>query len=207
MLIGRSLQGFAVLLFVISGPLSAAVITFSGLSGTNGTPFPSPYTESGFTVTATQGQWVEGQVFGNPAPSIFDGAGATALVTSSIQITRVGGGSFTFSSVDFASLGVTNYSILGAGFDEVGMVGPVQDFTTIASNNTLLDLTSLTITLTPQAGASSFNVDNIVVSSVTPEPATSGIVAGLLSLLWLLQRRFLATRPNKTVNIGSAIGI
>ena len=126
----------AFLLLAVPATVTAADISFSGLTGANGDPFPSPYTESGYIVTAlTPNEWVQGQTFGNPAPSIFVGAGVTPITNASIEITKVGGGAFTFSSVDLASNGNTTYAITGAGFNESGSVGPVQDFTTIASNN------------------------------------------------------------------------
>lgn len=181
----------AALLALTVLPMSASVITFSGLTGANGTPFPSPYSEAGYVVTATAGQWVEGQLFGNPTPSIFAGASIAPLTVSSLQITKAGGGTFTFSSVDLASNGLTNYAISGAGFSETGTVGPLQNFGTILSNNTSLALTSLTITMNPQIGAASFNVDNIVLANnVVPEPMSAAIAAVGLGVLCLFRRRF-----------------
>jgi hypothetical protein len=182
------LKSLAVVFFALPQIAGAATITFSGLTGANGDPFPSPYTEAGYVVTATSGQWVQGQAFGNPVPSIFDGAGFTPLQISSIEITKAGGGAFTFASVDLASNGDTSYAITGAGFNETGTVGPVQDFTTIASNDSSLFLTSLTITMTPQTGAVSYNIDNIVVNSTVPEPTPGTLAALGVGLLWLSVR-------------------
>lgn len=176
------------MLSLLPNILSAATITFGGLSRANGSPFPSPYTESAFVVTATAGNWVEGHVFGNPVPSIFDGAGFVPVVVSSILITEVGGGAFTFSSVDLASLGNTDFTITGTGFNEAGTVGPIQVFTTIHSNNTLLPLTALLITMSPEPGVSSYNIDNIVVNAV-PEPTTYTLLGSSLSAFILLRRR------------------
>src|ERR1700682_310009 len=84
---------------IASVPASATTITFSGLTGANGTPVTT-YTEAGFTVTSTLGQFFQGQVFGNPIPSLFAGPAQGGPVNDGLDITRNGGGSFNFASID-----------------------------------------------------------------------------------------------------------
>src|SRR5262249_47209229 len=57
---------------LVSTAASATTITFSGLAGANATPVAT-YTEGGFNVTTIVGQFFQGQLFGNPVPSIFAG--------------------------------------------------------------------------------------------------------------------------------------
>src|SRR5512138_448324 len=91
---GILIFGFLLSLLPIS---HAATITFDGLVGANIDPFPISYTEGGFSVTASGGNWFEAHFFGNPEPDIF------AETTSSIQVKRTTPGDFTFDSVDVAS--------------------------------------------------------------------------------------------------------
>ncbi len=173
--------------------VSAATITFSGLIGANGAVFPSPYTESGFIITSTAGQWLEGHVFGNPVPSIYNGTGNLTTVTSAIQVTRVGGGAFTFSSVDLASNGGSSmYTFAGAGLNQTGIViAAPASFNTYNNASSSINLTSLTITINPTGGPNSYNLDNLVVSAANavPEPATLVLIALGAGVLWLSGRR------------------
>src|SRR5207249_3110694 len=89
----------ATALLTFPGLLHAS-ITFSNLVGANGDPYLGS-TEDGFTVTPTLGSWFQSQGYGNPAPSIFAGP-IGAPVDSAIQILN-GGGTFTFSSLDYSS--------------------------------------------------------------------------------------------------------
>lgn len=178
-----------------AGALSAATITFGGLTGANASPFPSPYMESGFIVTATQGAWLTGQSFGKPFPSIFNGSNFIPLTSSSIQVTRAGGGLFTFSSVDMASNnGVSTYSFSGVGLNQSGSLPNSRNlntylFGTYVNNTPDLLLTSLTINIDPIGSPTSFNIDNIVITSAVPEPAPTALIGAAVGLLMLVGRR------------------
>src|SRR3954453_12452449 len=68
---------------------SATTITFSGLTGANGTPVET-YTEGGFTVTSPLGQFFQGQLFGNPIPSLFAGPLLGSPMNDALDVTRNG---------------------------------------------------------------------------------------------------------------------
>jgi hypothetical protein len=100
----------------------ADVITFDGLTVDGvcpATPSPSPscavrtYSESGFTVLATSGDWFVRSDYGNPAPFIQFWATAGSTVTDTIQVTA-GGATFGFKSVDlYSSTTPIPYTITG----------------------------------------------------------------------------------------------
>ena len=167
---------------------SAATITFSGLAGANGDPLTTPYTEAGFTVNTTAGEFFQAQLFGNPIPSLF----ATLATTDTLDVT---GGSFMFSSFMFSSFdlaanngdvdftftgslsGVQKYSVSGV---EPGRFGPFG-FDTISNPDAGITIDDLKITL--HILGSSGNIDNIV---LTPLPAALPLFATGLAGLGLL---------------------
>jgi hypothetical protein len=162
---------------------SAATITFSGLTGANGTLLTMPYTEGGFTVNTTLGEFFQAQLFGNPIPSLF----ATLATTDTLDVT---GGSFMFASFDLAAnsgdvdftftgslSGVQKYSMSGV---EPGRFGPF-DFDTIGNPDAGITIDDLKITL--YILGSSGNIDNIV---LTPLPAAFPLFATCLGALGLL---------------------
>jgi hypothetical protein len=172
---------------------SAATITFSGLAGANGDPLTTPYTEAGFTVNTTAGEFFQAQQFGNPIPSLFAGLIGGGPTTDTLDVT---GGSFTFASVDLAAnngdvdftftgslSGVQKYSVSGV---EPGRFGPFG-FDTISNPDADITIDDLKITL--HILGSSGNIDNIVLNSVVstvPLPAAPPLFATGLGLLGLL---------------------
>jgi hypothetical protein len=103
-----------------SAAASATTITFSGLAGANGDPVAT-YTEGGFTVTTTVGQFFQGQLFGNPPPSLFAGPIGGGPRNDSLDVTD-GGGLFNFASVDLAA---NNEDM---NFTFTGFLGGVQQY-------------------------------------------------------------------------------
>jgi hypothetical protein len=175
---------------------ATTTITFAPQSGANGDPFVSDV-ESGFTtVPTTAGNWFQGQLYGNPVPSIYDGPTFNASVAS-IQITD-GGGLFNFNSLDESSNnGPSDYSISGlkGGITQfleagtfAGTFGPYV-FSTYSSSaaDSATPIDTLDVTITPR-GATSVNLDNIVLGTSVPEPASAGILLGG-GALGLLRRR------------------
>ena len=97
-------------LLFFSVAATASVIDFNTLTGANGSSF-STYSENGFTVTAIQGSWSKGFVFGNPAPNIYCDRCAPGVVAITAD-----SGLFTFTSVDLAnsqSSSVDSFTIEG----------------------------------------------------------------------------------------------
>ena len=90
----------------------AYTIGFSNLGGSNLSTFTS-YTEHGYTVKATGGQWLEAHVFGSSIPAIVAGP-IYHPGESQITVTE-GGGQFTFQGLDLTSnvAGGTSYTIAG----------------------------------------------------------------------------------------------
>lgn len=174
------------LIAVSTGPAFSGTITFNGIGGVNGDPFTT-YVESGFTVTPTTGIWKKGFGFGNPVPSIF-----SPSATASITVT---GGTFDLISFDFGNAN----NLSGLTWSAAGFLNNVQVlsgsgngpstvmFITVPSPNSaaLLD----TLVLTGNLGnTSSYNFDNIVLSSV-PEPSTITFFAMGLVLAGFCRRR------------------
>jgi hypothetical protein len=161
-----------------AGGATATVITFGGLSGINGSPFTT-YTESGFTVSPTLGTWFQGQLFGNPVPSIFSGPQFGSPATDAIGVTE-GGGLFTFGGLRDAS---TVFSVAGL---EPGLSGPFA-FVTIPGE-VAADLIDTLVVTTSILGTST-NIDNIVVTAAVAEPASIGLPAAGLAFVGFFRRR------------------
>jgi hypothetical protein len=181
------------LVALLPGAVSASVIDFATLTGSNGDTFTT-YTENGFTVTATTGTWDKAFLFGNPVPDIFGDTG-------SLSVTITDGGSlFSFSSVDLASNeGISPFSLTGNvggssiytvnGIAPNSFTGSAFVFSTVLSNHST-PIDTLVISINA-ANALSFNIDNIVVSSSVPEPGALGymLLSGLAAGAFALRKR------------------
>jgi hypothetical protein len=90
---------------------TGVTITFDGLT-IDGAAVTT-YTESGFTVLPTSGDWVARTTYGNPAPFIQFDAPAGNTITGEVQVTA-GGSPFVFKSVDlYSSTTPIPYTITG----------------------------------------------------------------------------------------------
>ena len=174
--------------FLMAGSMitaSAATITFGPLAGGNGSPYAG-HTEVGYTVTPQADTWVQGQVFGNPTPSIFSRA-------DEAYVDIVNGSLFFFFSADLATaLQNTTGRYTFAGFVNnlqvfSGSGSTSFGFSTFASPSTTQAIDRLRITMF-RGNTSSFNIDNIVLSDV-PEPGTWAMLAiGGLALMAFRKR-------------------
>ncbi|MCW6512639.1 hypothetical protein [Lichenifustis flavocetrariae] len=166
------------------GAAHAATVTFNNLGGNNKDIFTS-YTENGFTVTNTDGQFFVGTNFGNPVPDIFAGP-LFGPATDSITVTS-SSGLFAFSSLDLsANSGGLEYTVTGSA-------GGSQVYTYssgFAKSNAFLSVSSLnsakvdTLKITLDVGGTSANIDNLSfnVSSV-PLPASAPMFGAALMAL------------------------
>lgn len=150
----------------------------------------------------TLGTWLQGHVYGNPAPSILD---ASFLNPGRAEISvTYGGGLFTFNSLDFSSNnGTSNYVISGllgtteeytlsgltASKSDPNFGGPPGGFQTIGSAPFLSDpISNLLVDITPGSDVSSVNIDNINVSPV-PEPSILALMVSAAGFVILKCRR------------------
>jgi hypothetical protein len=176
--------------------IKAETITFAPLGGPNQSPYVG-HTEVGFNVTPVGGAWFQGQVFGNPVPSIFAGPVGSPTI-SSIQIVRTSAGLFTFGALDYSSNN-GNSTFLIQGFLGVNTVftqtgtlsGPGGVFSTLLSAFPNVQMDRFFFQVTPGSGVTSINIDNIVVNSTAvPEPATLLLLGtGLAGALGAAHRR------------------
>lgn len=166
----------AVLLYSLSA--SADTFTFDGLPGANSDSFSS-YSDSGFTVTAVNGDWRVGKLFGNPIPDIF-----CDCPTGTVSLTGDSGQTFRFTSVDLAFDGAS-YTIAGLlqnnpVFSQSGAIGSGTQFFTIASEHPDSVVDELRLQLSPGPSELGFNIDNIRYRTVPSPSAGVLLVVGLL---------------------------
>jgi hypothetical protein len=166
-----------------------AVITFSPLPGPTDAPYGG-HTEAGFTITPISGSWFQALLYGNPAPSVYDGP-IGSPDTAALQVTDTVL-PFTFSSVDYSSNnGTSTFLIEGFRggpmvFSDAGTLAasipPGFGFSTLSSGHPSTLIDRLVIQVTPGNGVSSINLDNINVTK-TPEPGTMLLLSTALCIL------------------------
>jgi hypothetical protein len=172
--------------------LPPGAITFDTQAGPYGTIYTG-HTEGLFTITPTVGVWYESMQYGNPVPSIYTGPPGVPE-RSVIKITSAGG-LFSFGSLDFSSNnGSSTYSIQGSVgatqvFDQVGVMQNLTPgfFTKLWSNDARL-VDALLIDVTPGAGTTSLNLDNIALAPV-PEPGALRLLAAALGAFFFSRIR------------------
>jgi len=178
---------------------NAATITFGN---TVNDPFlpTETYVEQGFQFTVVSGsQWEISSVVGNPPSALSEGAGAAGSIGNTISVVRVGGGLFTFASVDFSSWA----GALSDGVDLIGLVGgnPIQSLTGLDSSQFAfqtqnsgftLPIDELRITIS-SIGDFGLSLDNFVLNDAAiPEPASIVLLGAALAGLAAGRRRKIA---------------
>jgi hypothetical protein len=187
---------------IASSAASATTITFSSLTGANGTPVAA-YTEGGFTVTTTLGQFFQGQVFGNPIPSLFAGPAQGGPANDALDVTRSGGGLFNFDLVDLAANnGSVNFTFTGflAGVQqyvfngvEPGRPPGPFGFDTMTNPDAAIVIDDVRIDL--DILGTTANIDNIFVNAVAAREPTSILLLGsALVIIGVWRKRKLNAR-------------
>jgi hypothetical protein len=182
----------AAFFIAVGAPARAVIIDFGNLAGANEAPY-SGSVEDGFTVAPAAGNWFEAHLFGNPPPSIFAGPVGSVAPNNSLDVARADAGDFTFTSVDLACNNASScpFGVIGfldgvevLSFAGVVTGGPPFVFFTQSNPSPDQVVDALVIGIQPGAGATSMNLDNIVVTPVAvPEPATLALLGFALVAL------------------------
>jgi hypothetical protein len=140
-------------------PSGATVIDFNGVTADGASV--TTYSESGFTVTATSGEWIARTTFGNPAPFIQFYASPGTIVTGELRVAAAGS-VFGFSSVDvYSSTRPVPYTI--TGLRNRSTVFTLRDtlpnllgtFRTVTNPNAAASIDTISIVLTNEAASCS----------------------------------------------------
>jgi hypothetical protein len=149
---------------------TGTIVTFAGLT-IHEAPFAT-YTESGFTITSTQGSWEVWTTYGNPEPFIvFDSPAQAPVVNAAITVSA-GGELFSFASVDVYS-SITPIPYVFTGIRNGTTVFTASDiqpntfggFATVQNPYSSENIDTLVITLSNPADVccpNSTGLDNIV---------------------------------------------
>src|SRR5262245_25373214 len=151
---------------------SSVTITFDSLAS-HGPKFKE-YSQAGYTVSPTSGNWDVLTTYGNPLPSIiFNRLAAEPTITADVTVTA-GGATFRFSSVDlYSSITTIPHVFIGRlkstqVFSVAGEEGNTfGSFVTVSNPNALDTIDTLVIRLSNPATPCCPNpvgLDNIVVS-------------------------------------------
>lgn len=193
-------------------PAQAATITFDALTesspGAGIRIVPNCYMESGFQFTVvgvpcTGASATDTFVAGSANSPIFDGSTTPSFLLNTtagslIDITRVGGGQFSFLSIALAPYFEANTSVMFTGTRAGGnvmqtfdLLGMQTGFLTVMVNSTFNNLTSLRITASNQFAEPLVKFDNVALvgTQVVPEPATVLLSAAGLAGIALLRLR------------------
>ena len=203
--LGSLKAGLVAVAFLLVQPAasSGSVITFDNLS-IDHLSSTGPHTEAGFTYQAVSGAgWEIQNLFGNPASSLttyFNDEGSATGDT--VKITKTGGGTFTFTSVDTATFANSDSDqVTITGFLAGNPVGSLLLNTSTSSPNSFTTAGSpfsgpideLDVVVTSGNHQNARQLDNFVFgdAAAVPEPPSLAVVGlSTLVLFGCLRRRF-----------------
>ena len=190
----------------------AATVTFDALTESSpgaGIRFvPNCYVESGFQFTVvgvpcTGTTATDAFVAGSANSPLFDGSTTPSFLLNTslgslIDVTRVGGGQFSFLSIALAPYFEANTTVTFTGTRAGGnvmqsfdLLGMQTGFLTVMLNSTFNNLTSLRLTASNQFAEPLVKFDNVALvgTQVVPEPSTVLLSAAGLAGIALLRLR------------------
>lgn len=156
-------------------PPGTSMVSFTGLAGTNATPFTS-HTELGYLVAPLSGPWTVLATYGRPSPSItLVNPDAASDLIGSVRVTAAGA-PFRLASVDlYSSVTTIPYTLTGTlggnpVFSATGIVpNTFGNFATVTNPFATALIDALVITVTnpaspqcPTCAGNPVGVDNIV---------------------------------------------
>lgn len=187
----------SVVLLAWSSLSNASTITF-GTNNVDRLDLAGTQVEDGFAYTASGAGWELQNTFaqaGSALTTFFNGEGSSS--SQLVSIVKVGGGTFTFQSLDFSTISFANNDqVLVTGLLNNVAVGSLNlnfgqpgAFLTVASGFSA-SIDELRISVTPSFVTASF-IDNVVLGSVTavPEPEIYAMMLAGLGILAFAARR------------------
>ena len=188
--VSKVVAAAALTLGMFAGTASAAVIDFSTLTGSHGTSFFS-LQQNGFEVTVyginAINEWKEDWLSGNPLKSISTNIGPTnsEATIAQLKVTKIGGGNFTFDSVDLSGTGSHTFLAIKSGSELISYGGThAAAWATFSGGQTVMDELRISLVLDSTLNG----VDNIRVSAV-PEVGSLAMIAAGLGVLGFVARR------------------
>ena len=170
----------AAVLLSVSALAQATTIDFINLGGANYDPFPSPYSQDGYSVTVVSGEWNVAKMYGD-IPNMFTNTGGTVSVTANDSSL------FNFTGLDTASSLISFTGLLNGStvFSETYTGSTSWHYQGSLYGNTAIDELLISIN---QSGLGQ-NIDNITVNAV-PVPAAVWLFGtGLVALAGVARRK------------------
>jgi hypothetical protein len=197
----RTIAVALVLLVGICAPARADVVTF-GTQNVDHLIAAMSRTEGLFTYQATVGQgWEITTSYGSPPAALatfFNDE--TSVLGDTVEIRRAGGGTFTFSSVDYRTIFTTgndHVAITGLlGVTPVGVLALTTGTTSFQTTPSGFDASPIDLLRVQVSlkGSNTVLMDNFVLTLPEPEPATACLAGAAGAMTFYRRRRVITPR-------------